>query len=203
MLVLGGSPVSFNYATFDEVSGLYVAGSIYDISTGSPVFVSKVGMTNQASGIYVGSFTPVAGHFYLVICAVYTDAGFTTPDTTRAPGATNYDAPTTDTSLLNFNYGSFDQNAGLTINVTVYNLTTSTFTTMTMTYVTLGVYFGQYQGSNGFSYLVTQIPTDTSLAPGCNSFQAAVLGGNSTIITNYLNAATLVGQNLAAVLQET
>ncbi len=85
-LGLSGAPYGFNYVAADKQSGLNVAASIYDITTGSPVFVVKVPMVEVLLGSYAGVFTPSNGKVYDIISLVYTDPGFTTPDPDRAPG---------------------------------------------------------------------------------------------------------------------
>lgn len=85
-LGLAGAPYGFNYVAADKQSGLNVAASIYDITTGSPVFVVKVPMVEVLLGSYAGVFTPLNGKVYDIISLVYTDPGFTTPDPDRAPG---------------------------------------------------------------------------------------------------------------------
>lgn len=180
MLVKGGQSANFNYPTYDQATGLFVAGSIYDVTTGAPSLVgSPIAMTDESNGVYVGSFTPVAGKSYLVISAVYLDSGFTEVDTSRAPEADQYDAFTTDTSLLNFNYGAYDQDDSLTLSANVFNLTDSAMSTVAMAYVTLGVYFGRYQGAVGKSYAVIKSPSDTTRPPGADSFQTFLLSFNN------------------------
>lgn len=196
MIVNPGQPVSFVYPTYDEATGLYVAANIYDVTTGTPVFLTQTAMSDIGSnGIYAGEFTPVSDTSYLVIMGVYLDAGFTTIDTTRSPGAENYDAFTVDAMLLNFNYGAYDQDASLTVHATIYNLTDSINAVVTMTHVLIGVYFGQYQGSLAKTYLVTKVPTDTSRPPGADNFQAYIFSG--TAVNNFFEA-TLVGQRTIA-----
>lgn len=82
---LAGSKYAFNYGTYDMASGLNVAASIFDISSGSPSLVSKVAMSEVLEGNYAGSFTPEDGKIYAVIVLVYTDPGFTTVDASRSP----------------------------------------------------------------------------------------------------------------------
>lgn len=85
-LALGGAPYGFNYVAADQQDGLNVAASIYDITTGTPSFVSKTALQEIISGSYFGIFTPVIGKLYAVITLVYLDPGFTTLDPDRAPG---------------------------------------------------------------------------------------------------------------------
>lgn len=199
MLVQGNNPVSFNYSTFDQTTGLHVAALIYDVTSGVPSLVgSAVAMTDHGDGTYFGSFTPLPNHAYLVITSVYLDPGFTTTDPNRSPGGLNYEAYTNDTATLNFNYGAYDLYAGLTINTTIYNLTNSTQSSGTMAHVANGIYFGQYVGAIGKSYLVTKVATDPDRSPGSDSFQAYSL---APPIFYELSNALLDGQSLDAILE--
>jgi len=194
MLISGDYPFNFNYATFDQQAGLYVAALIYDVTTGTPVLTgAPIAMVDQGNGVYTGTLTPQWSKAYLVIIAVYLDAGFTMPDTSRSPAAQNYESYAVNNRVLNFNYAAFDQSAGLTLTATVYNLTDLTQTTVNMGYVTLGVYYGQSVGVVGKSYLITKVCSDPDRSPGSDSIQTF------QFVTPYfyeLPAATLTGQSL-------
>lgn len=193
MIVNGGQQVNFTYPTYSETSGLSVGGLLYDVTSGTPSQVgSVIQMSMLESGVYEGVFTPTAGRSYLIITVVYTDNTFTTIDTTWAPGADNYDAYITDTTLLNFNYGAFDQNDSLTISATINDISDSTSSSITMGYVTAGVYFGQYTGVIGKNYSVAKVPASSSYAPGSDSFQCFTLGSSPLIVNNQYVSPTLV-----------
>lgn len=207
MIVNPGQNVSFVYPTFDGATGLYVAGNLYDVSNGTPAFMSQIPMTDVLSdGVYVGQFMPSTNASYLVIMLVYTDVGLTIVDTSRAPGAENYDAFVTDSTLLNFNYGAYDQASNLTINATVRNLTDSLSSPVSMSHVLGGVYFGRFQGSVNKTYAVVKVSTDVARPPGADNFQAYIFTGGNTIINNFVLATlisqktedTLVGQKTVA-----
>lgn len=183
MYVTGGLPVNFNYVAFSGVTNLFVAALIYDVTSGLPVFNSKVTMVNQQAGVYEGSFTPQNGHSYLIIKNVYTDGTYSVVSLNWSTGADNYDAFVTDTSLLNFNYATFDVNAGLTIRATVYNLTDVINNSFNMTHVANGAYFGQFQGVLNKNYLVTEIPTDSFHTPDSDSFQSRSLTPVYTVLS--------------------
>jgi hypothetical protein len=201
MIVLGGIPANFNYVDPLGATGLFVAGIIVDITTGSPVVLgSPVAMTDLGNGAYVGVFTPVLGHFYTVVSASYVDSGFTTLDTSRAPAAAQFDTFSTDTTQFSFNYATYDFDSGLTINATVENLVAMTETSFAMTPTILGVYFGMYTGAVGDNFVVTKIPTDGIHAPAADSFQCFTIFSGAQI---ELVAATLIGQSLNAILVET
>ena len=205
MLVNGGQSANFNYGAYDGVTGLDIGALIYDVTSGSPSFLSgPTPMTDAGAGVYVGSFTPLSGSSYLIIMAAYTDNTFLTVDQSRSPAAINYDAFITDTATLNFNYGAYDQNASLTLVATVFNLTDSSQSSFNMTHVALGVYFGQYTGAITKSYLVVKIPTDPTRPPGVESFQSFAINGGSLVINEYVSPVLIVtGQSLNASLRET
>lgn len=93
MLGKAGVSYGWNYTTADQQSGLFLAGSIYNITSGTPVFVTKINMTEIAStGSYIGVFTPVAGLAYSILSLVYTDSGRTIVDTNRAPANETFQA---------------------------------------------------------------------------------------------------------------
>ncbi len=183
MLVNSGQPVSFIYPTYDQASGLNVAGFVYNVTTGAPVLVTgQIPMSDESSGVYEASFTPALGQSYLVITSVFSDSGFTTPDLTRAPWAQQYDPLGSNNSQMNFNYAAFDQNALLAVNATVYDLTLSTSSVIGMVYVAFGVYFGQYTGIVGHNYSVVKLPTDVTRAPDADAFQIfAIASGGISI----------------------
>ena len=184
---------------------MFVAGTVYDVTSGVPSYIEgPLAMVDLGNGVYQGSFTPTLNHSYLVIMATYDDAGFTTPNPNRPPSAANYEAVTVDTSVLNFNYGTYDQNASLTLKATIFDLTDDTiFGPITMAHVALGVYSGQFQGVVGKNYCVVKAPTDLTRAPGADSFQCFDLNIDITIIEVSLANATLIGQTLNATLEAT
>lgn len=172
MIVNGGQPVNFNYATFDYATGLNVAGLIFDVTLGTPILVSgPTAMTEKTTGIYEGIFTPVASKSYLIVAVVYTTSGLTIVDVSRGPSTDIFDAFTSDTTKMNIAYAAFDQLSSLTVNYTCYNLTDSTSTTGTLTYLAFGVYFTQLTGVIGKNYLIVLKPTDATRAPSTSSKQ--------------------------------
>lgn len=108
MLVQSGTPFGFDYTAFDGDNALFIAGNVYDISTGSPVFLSQVPMVNSINGTYSGLYTGIAGKVYLIETSVYTDGTYTTIDTSRSPGSDTYQCqdltaavPPTPTAIAN------------------------------------------------------------------------------------------------------
>lgn len=81
----------FAYGAYDQAAGLFPRATIYDVSTGSPVFSSFVIPVYAIAGIYFGSMDGVLGKTYQAITAVYTDNGYTTSDLNRSPGVDSFD----------------------------------------------------------------------------------------------------------------
>ena len=78
-------PLTFEVTFFN--SGLHVAMSVYD-TTSSPTLVQgPTAMTNVVANTYIGFFTPIANHSYLILKAVYTDGTFLTLDETYSQGS--------------------------------------------------------------------------------------------------------------------
>jgi hypothetical protein len=66
--------------TFDS-GALDVAMSVFDTTNGSPVLASgPTAMDLVVDSTYFGIFTPLPGHSYVVVKAVYTDDTFATLD---------------------------------------------------------------------------------------------------------------------------
>lgn len=87
MIAKAGVPYGFNYTAFDHDESLFVAAQIYNVTTGTPVFLSQVPMFHVEQGSYNGVFTPADGQVYAIVMLVYTDGTYTTPDPDRSPGA--------------------------------------------------------------------------------------------------------------------
>lgn len=200
MIVNPGQIVSYNYPTYDQAVGLHVGATLYDVTTGSAVFVSgPTALADLGNGVYENSFIPTSNRSYLVILLVYLDSGLTMVDTTRAPGAQNYDAFTSDSHKLNFNYGAYDLDSSLTLSAVIFNITDVTSATVSMAHVLGGVYFGTYSGIVGKSYCVVKSPSDTSRPPGADDFQAYTFSGGGGTTINIFEAA-VIGQSLNATL---
>lgn len=211
-LVNPSQAFSFNYTAYDQASNLFVAFSIYDVTTGTAVFLAKVLSTYSAFGSYMASYTSVASKSYLVIGVVYTDNTYSTADLTRAPTSNLYQAlgGSGTLSYLCFAYSAFDQQSGLPVQAMVYNMTSGSpvsVGTAAMTYVAFGTYFGSYVGTSGNSYDVlgvvytdgTFTVPDTSRAPSSDEFDCISLNAYYNYFTG---APTLVGQSLNATLVE-
>lgn len=77
--------LGFNYGVFDQ-SSQDIAGNIYNVTSGTPVFVVQIPMILVLGGVYFGSFTGVEVNNYEVIKLIYTDITYTVPDEDYAPG---------------------------------------------------------------------------------------------------------------------
>jgi hypothetical protein len=76
--------LAFNYAMFDQ-SSQFIAANIYNITSGTPVFVVQVPMTLIIGGVYFGYFNGIEVQNYEAIKIIYTDGTYVTPDTDYAP----------------------------------------------------------------------------------------------------------------------
>lgn len=208
-LVQADQLFSFNYATYDQAPGLHVAFSIYNVTSGVPIFITKVSSVDPNFGVYMGKFTPSGITTYLVIGAVYTDAGFTIVDTSRAPGAEVFQVAGASVSFLGFTYPTYDLNPNLNLQGSIYNLSSGSpvfLQNTPMVEVALGVYFGSFQGMIANSYQAIGIvytdntfaTVDPSRAPSSDNLNAINLGGSgssSETISYFVNDVNLlIGQ---------
>lgn len=200
-----GQNFSFNYPAYDGSTGLFVQASIYEITTGSAVFLSNVVMTGAANGVYTGDFAGGLAKSYLVIVVVYTDGTYSVVDTTRPPWAECYQNLALTPSKLFFNYGAYDQATGLFIAAKVYDVTSglSLITTVHFAHVAFGVYFGSFTGTLSHTYLIqksvytdgTYTVVDTSRAPGADSLQVIVSYGAPLPLAFTTLAASIAQSN--------
>jgi len=95
--------LAFNYGAYDLASNLYIAGSVYDVSSGSPSLVTQVDMIHVLGGVYYGSYSGTLDKQYVVAIASYTSNTYMTLDTTRAPAGEVFQAfqTGTGTSITN------------------------------------------------------------------------------------------------------
>lgn len=88
--------IGFNYVAGDQQTGLHVAAQVYDISSGSPVYIEQVPLFEldpvKSPGSYSGVFDGIIGETYSITSMVYTDPGFTILDPNRAPGCSTIEA---------------------------------------------------------------------------------------------------------------
>lgn len=184
MLVPVGSPFSFNYTTYDQAHGLFVAGMVYDVTSGIPIFVQNIQMPElNGSGVYVGQFNPTALKAYMVIGIVYTEGTYTVIDPSRAPSVDFYLCGYLDTTQMNINYGAYDMSPDLFLQATIYDMAnTGSPIFVPLIYVTAGIYFCQSIGVIGKDYEAvvvaytddTYTTIDPSRAPDTYDFECFV-----------------------------
>lgn len=88
-LAPAGAPISCE-VTFDS-GALDVAMSVFDTTSGTPILVSgPTAMALVVDYTYFGIFTPVAGHSYVVLKAVYTDDTYTTLDPNHSQASESF-----------------------------------------------------------------------------------------------------------------
>lgn len=202
---------SFNYVDAFQSASLDVAAQIYDVSTGTPVFVDTVVMEHTEYGVYVGAFVGEPFTTYLVISAVYTDNTYLIPDTTYAPSSDEFQCLNTTITFFAFDYTDYGQANDLLVRATVNDLTTGSpvmVDQIEMVYVTLGCYFASFTGILGHTYEVSKMvftdgtytTPDPERSAGADSLQAQIAGGLN--VFNTIRSATLIGQSLKATLRE-
>jgi hypothetical protein len=197
-----GQNFSFNYTTYDQNTGLFVAFSVYNVTTGSAVFVQKINGANIGFGCYSADLMGVAAQTYLIIGLVYTDGTYTTIDTTRAPTADVFQVLQSTTTFFGFALAAFDLASGLDVKATVYKMTSGSpvlDSTDVMTEVLAGVYFGSFSGSVGNTYqIISLVYTDNTFTTPDLSYSPSAQGYDSIHLTpNILvtGTATLTGVN--------
>jgi hypothetical protein len=208
-LIESVSPFCFNYTDFGQDNSLFVRASIYDVTTGTAVFVSNVVMTATDPGMYSGAFTATSGKTYLIISMIYTDGTYATPDPNRSASARCFQVMGNEVLFWAFNYVTFNQLETLPIAFNLYDVSTGTpvfVEQVAMAHVALGVYLGTYTMTLLKTYQAlmvvytdnTYTAFDTLYAPGCESFQATF--GTRQVIFELSGGTVLKGQSLNAKL---
>lgn len=192
---------NFNYGAYDQNDSLFVAAQIYEVTTGTPVFLEQVEMTNFEDGVYFGTYTGDGLKAYLIIIAVYTDGTYTSLDSNYTPSAECYQELGDNLTRFFFNYGAYDFADDLFIAANIQQVGVAPdVAQVPMDYVTLGVYFGSMVGALGDNYIVskvvytdgTYVTPDATRAPGTDSIQ--LLSPSGAAINNIMRLATLVAQ---------
>lgn len=97
-LAAAAQTYGFNYVAADQATGLFVAASLYDVTTGTPIYVTQIPLVEidsvRSPGSYSANFTPAANKVYDIVSMVYLDSGYTTLDPNRAPGCETVQAVT-------------------------------------------------------------------------------------------------------------
>lgn len=120
--VLAGTSLAFEYTAYDGITTLNVAMQIYDVTTGTPSFVTTAAMSHMLNGTYIGYFTPVSGKQYAINKMVYTDGTYTTPSPSYSPGSETIQASTEQTQITSM------QTVLNTVNTNVSSVQTDTST---------------------------------------------------------------------------
>lgn len=198
-------------------SGLNMLGSIYDVTSGSPVFVTTVPLVEIQDGFYSGNFFGLSGKTYLVIVLNYIEPDYVTIDVARAPWAEIYKEDSAPVGFMGFNYGAFDLESDLNVYANIFNCTTGTpefDSQVLMDHVLGGVYFGSANGESNncydvlkFVYQDAGITVDDNWSPGSDTIQLLSGGPGQTIfigakLIGQQLVGTLVGQALSATLKE-
>lgn len=192
-LVQNAVEFSFSYTAFDQAAGLFVAFSVYDITTGSAVFVTKVTAIYSSFGTYNGVYTGSGNKTYLVVGVVYTGGTYLVVDTNRAPTSECIQVAGSTVSYLAFDYAAYDQNNVLFVQSSIYDLTSGApifVSVVPMVHVFAGVYFGVFTGVFEHTYQIpsvvytdgTYVVVDPLRAPGCESFDCIFLGSGGVSI---------------------
>ena len=198
---------SFSYPAYDQNASLFVAFNIYNVSTGVPVFVSKVIATYTAYGAYLASYVPGSGQTFLIIGVAYTDNTYSTVDTTRAPSCDTWQTTDTVNYFFNFVYGAYDQNTSLYALAKIYQVVADVPTfvgSYAMTHIAFGVYYANFSGTNGITYQAVQMifldsgytTPDPNRSPNVDEYDAFNISTYSLLVSE----AALTGQSLEAVL---
>lgn len=90
MIVQSGlrNPIEVTYIE----TGLFVQASIYDLTTGTPVFVGTVNLMEITPGTYVGTMIGAAAKAYLVVKRVFTDNTYAVVDSNFSPSSEAFQA---------------------------------------------------------------------------------------------------------------
>lgn len=171
-LVQPNENFGFNYTTFDQATSLFVAFSVYDSSSGSPIFLAKVPGVYTGGGAYAANYLALPGITYAVKGLVYHDSGFTSVDSSRAQFSDVYQSVQATVVSAGFTYNSYDFVSNLPIRAMIYNTTSSPvlFTTTVMIPMGDGVYYGSFSAaiSENFQIIGVVYTDNTYTTPNFN-----------------------------------
>lgn len=198
----------FCYQSNDASDDLFVQARIYEVSTGTPIFLGSVVMELAGDGLYGGTYLALAHKAYLVIISVYTDDTYETIDDGRSPVAECYRCLDATTSLMLLNYGAYDQDITLDVAAKIYDVTDGSpvlVDTVAMPEVFAGVYFCAFTGEAEKSYVVNKsVYTDDTFEvlnserpSGSDQIQLITPG----VVYNFTDRLILTGQSLSGVLE--
>lgn len=197
-----------NYVAYDQNASLNVAFKIYDISTGTAVFITTIAANYMAFGAYSAQYVGASAKTYLAIGCAFTDETFTALEPFRPPTCDTYQAINGGVTYCAFAYGTYDENDSLFLRADVFNTTTGTpilSTTINLVDVFAGCYFGVFTGSYNNNYEIdiavytdnTYLVVDTNRAASCQSFNCFFISGLTLTLSN----AILEAQSLDATLE--
>ena len=211
-IIKNGTRFSFSYTAFDQYASLFIAFSIYDVSTGVPIFVIKINGTLSAFGTYDATYLSNTSKTFLIIGLSYTDGSYSVIDTARGASSECIKVYDLNISLFAFEYGTYDQASGLFIQSSVYDLSSGSpvfVSSSPLVEVIGGVYFGSFTGIENKTYQIistvytdgTYLTVDYTQSPACESFDCVLLP-LIIVIENVMTEAVIVGQSTQATLTE-
>ena len=201
-VVQAGQAFSFNYTDSYQRNSLFVSFEIWDV-TSVPALITTVVGTYASLGSYMGNYTGVIGHQYMIIGLVFTDGTYTVVDTSSPQTADIYQVvpPSGVITNLGFCYASFDFATNLFIKASVFKMTTGSPTFqagIVLDHVAHGVYYNSYAGTQGNTYdIISAVYTDGTFvtpnlfyAPASDSFDSIKLSVDILVT----GTAHLIGQ---------
>lgn len=203
-LVTTNQKFNFNWTAYDQSPSLFVGFDLFDVTTGTAVFIQTITAAYAGFGVYTGTYTSgTPGNTYLVIGFAATDGTLSSVNPLYGPTCESFQVMYVSVTFLPINYATYDANDGLFIKAHVYDITTGTPTLVTsvvLNDIDIGVYFGHFTGTLGHTYAIntavytdgTYLTIDTNRAPGCESFDCISL--NTTFVTVELQQAILEAQ---------
>lgn len=207
-----GQRFSFSYVSYDQDPSLDVRFKIYDVTSGTPVFLETILANYLAFGAYEGSRVGDALTAYLVIGVVYKSGS---PDPDRSPTCDTYREASIQ--FLATAYGTYDQNDSLFIQTSVYDTSTNLpvlVSNIPMSLVDFGVYLSHFTGAVGLTLTATSAvftdgtytTVDINRSASSETFECLE---KSVIVVELTNAtldgqsidATILGQSVDAILE--
>lgn len=207
-LVQPSQDFNVSYAAFDQSDNLEVGFRVYNITTGTPVFVETLAGTSVGFGVYTANYQGNAGQIFLIVGAVYTDGTYTMLVSLYGPDSECYQIIGTSVIVMAFNYTAYDADDALFIRAAVYDTSTGTpvfLQNINLVLAAIGAYIGVFTGTLGKTYVAaiavytdgTYSTVNTARAPAAASL-STVESGN---VVFELADAILEGQSIDAILE--
>lgn len=89
-LVPAGTPLPFEYTSYDGISSLNIGMTVIELTGGPPTVLNPgapIPMVHAFNGTYIGYFTPMPGKSYVIHKMVYTDNTFAFLNQNYSPGS--------------------------------------------------------------------------------------------------------------------